>query len=85
LPADVEQTREARSPLARRRRTRRIERQHKAGKLTARERIDGLLDPDSISSRSACSIAYDRQGQAPVAAWSPASAGSKAARRDRRQ
>src|SRR5215813_9248664 len=46
----------------------RIERQHKAGKLTARERIAGLLDPDSLFLEIGLLIAYDRyEGQAPAA------------------
>src|SRR5215471_6417308 len=46
----------------------RIERQHKAGKLTARERIAGLLDPDSMFLEIGLLIAYDRyDGQAPAA------------------
>ena len=32
----------------------RIERQHRAGKLTARERIAALLDPGAFFSRSGC-------------------------------
>src|SRR5438067_11400667 len=45
-----------------------IEKQHKAGKLTARERIAGLLDPDSIFLEIGLLIAYDRyEGQAPGA------------------
>ena len=47
----------------------RIDRQHKAGKLTARERIAGLARPrPAASSKSACSSRYDRyDGQAPAA------------------
>src|SRR3979409_2268663 len=46
----------------------RIERQHKAGKLTARERIAGLLDADSYFLEIGLLIAYDRyDGQAPAA------------------
>jgi 3-methylcrotonyl-CoA carboxylase beta subunit len=46
----------------------RIERQHKAGKLTARERIAGLLDPGSVFLEIGLLIAHDRyEGQAPAA------------------
>jgi acetyl-CoA carboxylase carboxyltransferase component len=46
----------------------RIERQHKAGKLTARERIAGLLDPGTHFLEVGLMIAYDRyEGQAPAA------------------
>ena len=46
----------------------RIERQHRAGKMTARERIAGLLDPDSPFLEIGLLIAYDLyDGQAPAA------------------
>jgi 3-methylcrotonyl-CoA carboxylase beta subunit len=46
----------------------RIERQHRAGKMTARERIAGLLDPESFFFEIGLLIAYDRyDGQAPAA------------------
>ncbi len=46
----------------------RIERQHRAGKMTARERIAGLLDPDSPFLEIGLLIAYDLyEGQAPAA------------------
>jgi 3-methylcrotonyl-CoA carboxylase beta subunit len=46
----------------------RIEKQHKAGKLTARERIAALLDPRSPLLEIGLLIAYDRyDGQAPAA------------------
>jgi acetyl-CoA carboxylase carboxyltransferase component len=46
----------------------RIERQHKAGKLTARERIDGLTDPAAPFLEIGLLVAYDRyDGQAPAA------------------
>jgi acetyl-CoA carboxylase carboxyltransferase component len=46
----------------------RIERQHKAGKLTARERITSLLDPGVPFLEIGLLIAYDRyDGQAPAA------------------
>ena len=46
----------------------RIERQHAAGKMTARERIAGLLDPGSRFLETGLLIAYDRyDGQAPAA------------------
>src|SRR5229473_2056960 len=45
-----------------------IEKQHKAGKLTARERITQLLDPDAFFLEIGLLIAYDRyDGQAPAA------------------
>src|SRR5437870_5883409 len=45
-----------------------IEKQHKAGKLTARERISMLLDPDAWFQEIGLLIAYDRyEGQAPSA------------------
>src|SRR6266404_3467266 len=45
-----------------------IEKQHRAGKLTARERIAGLLDPGTYFQEIGLLIAYDRyQGQAPSA------------------
>ena len=46
-----------------------IERIHKQGKLTARERIDLLLDPDTFSQEIGLLVAYDEyNGQAPAAA-----------------
>jgi 3-methylcrotonyl-CoA carboxylase beta subunit len=46
----------------------RIERQHKAGKLTARERVWKLLDPGAFFLETGLLIAYDRyDGQAPAA------------------
>jgi 3-methylcrotonyl-CoA carboxylase beta subunit len=46
----------------------RIDRQHKAGKLTARERIAKLLDPGAFFLEIGLLIAYDRyDGQAPAA------------------
>lgn len=45
-----------------------IDRQHKQGKLTARERIDLLLDPDSESQEIGLLVAYDQyDGGAPAA------------------
>src|SRR6266403_5148754 len=45
-----------------------IEKQHRAGKLTARERIAGLLDPGTYFQEIGLLIAYDRyEGQAPAA------------------
>src|SRR5690606_14126782 len=46
----------------------RIERQHAQGKLTARERIDLLLDPDTRFLEIGLLVAHDRyDGQAPAA------------------
>src|SRR5947209_3783507 len=46
----------------------RIEKQHRAGKLTARERIAGLLDPGTRFQEIGLLIAYDLyEGQAPAA------------------
>ena len=46
----------------------RIERQHKAGKLTARERIEKLIDPGAFFLEIGLLIAYDLyDGQAPAA------------------
>src|SRR6266853_1587071 len=46
----------------------RIEKQHRAGKLTARERIAGLLDPGACFQEIGLLIAHDRyEGQAPSA------------------
>src|SRR5215510_1038370 len=46
----------------------RIERQHRAGKQTARERVAALLDPGSRLLEIGLLIAYDRyDGQAPGA------------------
>ena len=48
--------------------TARIERQHKAGKLTARERIAALVDPGAHFLEIGLLVAYDRyDGQAPAA------------------
>src|SRR4030095_4139071 len=45
-----------------------IERQHSKGKLTARERIDLLIDKDSYSQEIGLLVAYDRyDGGAPGA------------------
>src|SRR3954464_8330128 len=45
-----------------------IEKQHRAGKLTARERIARLLDPGTYFQEIGLLIAYDRyEGQAPAA------------------
>ncbi len=58
----------------------RIEKQHRAGKLTARERIAPCSIPRPASSKSVCSIAYDQyDGKPPRPASSRASARSKAA------
>lgn len=46
-----------------------IEKIHKQGKLTARERIDFLLDPDTFAQEIGLLVAYDEyNGQAPAAA-----------------
>jgi len=46
----------------------RIERQHRAGKMTARERIAALLDPDACFLEIGLLVAYDRyESQAPAA------------------
>ena len=46
----------------------RIEKQHRAGKMTARERIGALLDPGALFLEIGLLIAYDRyDGQAPAA------------------
>src|SRR3954447_1833731 len=46
----------------------RIERQHRAGKMTARERVAALLDPGAFFLEIGLLIAYDRyEGQAPAA------------------
>jgi acetyl-CoA carboxylase carboxyltransferase component len=46
----------------------RAEKQHRAGKMTVRERIDGLIDPGSFFLEIGLLIAYDRyDGQAPAA------------------
>src|SRR5882762_2484254 len=45
-----------------------IDKQHRAGKLTARERIAGLLDPGMMFLEIGLLIAYDKyEGQAPAA------------------
>jgi len=45
-----------------------IAKQHKAGKLTARERVGALLDPDSPFFETGLLVAHDRYGgQAPAA------------------
>ncbi len=47
---------------------RKIEKQHKDGKLTARERIERLIDPGTMFLEIGLLIAYDRyEGQAPAA------------------
>src|SRR5579884_3921353 len=47
---------------------RKIEKQHKEGKLTARERVERLIDPGSMFLEIGLLIAYDRyDGQAPAA------------------
>src|SRR5437588_12101738 len=47
-----------------------IEKQHKAHKLTARERIDLLLDKDSLNQEIGLLVAYDQyDGAAPAAGW----------------
>ena len=57
----------------------RIDRQHRAGKMTARERIAGLLDAGSPFLEIGLLIAYDHyEGQAPAAGVVTGSAGSKA-------
>src|SRR3982751_3232624 len=49
-----------------------IEKIHKQGKLTARERIEKLLDPDIFSQEIGLLVAYDEyDGQAPAAAVVP--------------
>src|SRR5436305_2017052 len=46
----------------------RIEKQHRAGKLTARERLAWLLDPSAYFQEVGLLIAYDKyEGQAPAA------------------
>lgn len=46
----------------------RVEKQHRAGKLTARERIAGLIDPGSLFVEVGLLVAYDKyDGQAPGA------------------
>jgi acetyl-CoA carboxylase carboxyltransferase component len=46
----------------------RIEKQHRAGKMTARERIAALLDPGAFFLEIGLLVAYDRyEGQAPAA------------------
>ena len=45
-----------------------IDKQHRAGKMTARERIAALLDKESLFLELGLLIAYDRyDGQAPAA------------------
>src|SRR5258707_5578584 len=45
-----------------------VDKQHRAGKLTARERIARLLDPDACFQEIGLLVAYDRyEGQAPAA------------------
>jgi acetyl-CoA carboxylase carboxyltransferase component len=45
-----------------------IEKQHRDGKLTARERIAGLIDPDALFLEIGLLVAYDRyESQAPAA------------------
>ena len=63
-----------------------IERQHKQGKLTARERIDLLLDKDSVQQEIGLLVAYDQyDGGAPAAEWSRLLAALRAGSRRRRQ
>src|SRR5215471_17355975 len=46
----------------------RIDRQHRAGKMTARERIAALIDPGSFFQEIGLLVAYDQyDGQAPAA------------------
>src|SRR5262249_17240366 len=46
----------------------RVDRQHRAGKMTARERITGLLDPGAFFLEIGLLVAYDQyDGQAPAA------------------
>src|SRR5215213_8919570 len=46
-----------------------IDRQHQQGKLTARERVELLLDPDTYSQEIGLLVAYDEyRGLAPAAA-----------------
>ena len=46
----------------------RIAKQHKAGKLTARERVDKLIDPESFFLEFGLLVAWDRyEGKAPAA------------------
>ena len=46
-----------------------IEKIHKQGKLTARERVELLLDPDTYSQEIGLLVAYDEyDGTAPAAA-----------------
>jgi 3-methylcrotonyl-CoA carboxylase beta subunit len=48
--------------------TQKIEKQHRDGKLTARERVAALIDPDSLFLETGLLIAYDKyDGQAPGA------------------
>ena len=48
--------------------SKKIEKQHKDGKLTARERIGGLIDPNTLFLEIGLLIAYDRyDGRAPAA------------------
>ena len=47
-----------------------IDKQHELGKLTARERIAQLIDPDTYSQEIGLLVAYDEyNGQAPAAAF----------------
>ena len=47
-----------------------IDRQHQQGKLTARERIELLLDKNSYSQEIGLLVAYDQyDGGAPAAGW----------------
>ena len=57
-----------------------LERHRSRGKLTARERIDRLLDPDTAFLELSALAAWDvYDGQAPAPGSSPASARSRAA------
>jgi len=53
--------------ISTRRRRKKIEKQHKDGKLTARERVAKLIDPGSFFLEVGLLIAYDKyDGQAPA-------------------
>jgi len=59
---------------------RKIEKQHKDGKLTARERVAHLIDPGSLFLEIGLLVAYDRyDGQAPGAGVSRVSDTSRSA------
>ena len=64
----VEQLRQLEDRLCAGGGAKRIEKQHKAGKLTARERIAKLVDPGARFLEIGLLIAYDKyDGQAPAA------------------